>query len=226
MNTSENEIQKNVLKTGTLTIGLICRDGIVIAADKRQSFGGQGGGVVYIASTAKKIQEINERIIVTTAGTASDSRKVSDILSAEIRIKELRTKNKVSVKEAANLLSNMVFQNIRTPSMIPSIAHFLISGFDEDGYHLYDVSPDGYLQEIDTYSSTGAGFMQAHPILDSEYKKGMSIEEGIKLAVKCLKASMGREPSVGGGIDIYIVKKEEVKEFSNQESFLEFKEVK
>ncbi len=219
----DSEINKHVLKTGTLTLGLVCKDGIVIAADKRQSYGAQGGGVVYVSGNADKIQRVNEQMIATTAGTASDSRKVLTLLSAELRLKELRTRSKITVSEAAHFLSNMVFQNIRTPSMIPSIAHFLLSGYDDTGIKLYDISPDGYIQEIDTYAATGSGFMQAHPILDSEYKKGISVEEGIRLAAKCIKASMGREPSVGGGIDIYTVRKGEVKPVLAQEASYEFK---
>jgi len=56
-----------------------------------------------------------------------------------------------------------------------------------------------------------------------EYKKGMSVEEGVKLATKCLKASMGREPSVGGGIDIFTVRKGEIKQIVAQDSTTEFK---
>jgi proteasome beta subunit len=219
----DNEIAKHVLKTGTLTLGLVCKDGIVIAADKRQSYGAQGGGVSYISGNADKIQQVNERMVATTAGTASDSRKVLSLLSAELRLKELRTRTKTSISQTAHFLSNMVFQNIRTPSMIPSIAHFLLGGYDDSGVALFDISPDGYIQEVETYAATGSGFMQAHPILDSEYKKGMSVEEGVKLATKCIRASMGREPSVGGGIDIFTVKKGEVKSIVAQDAVTEFK---
>lgn len=220
------EISKSVLKTGTLTLGIVCKDGIVVAADRRQSYGGPGGGVSYIASKAKKIQELNDRIIATTAGTASDSRKIVDIIKAEIRLKELKTREKITVEETANLLSNMVFHNIRTPSMIPSIAHFLLAGYDSEGFSLYDIAPDGYMQKQDDYAVSGAGVMQAHPHLDSEYKKGMSIEDGIKLAIRCLKSAMTREPSVGEGADIYVVKKDEVKQVLAQEAVYEFKDKK
>ena len=220
------EISQHVLKTGTLTIGIVCKEGIVVAADRRQSYGAQCGGVSYIALSAKKIEEINERMIATTAGTASDSRKVLEIIRAELRLKELKTKEKVSVKETASFMSNMVFQNIRTPSMIPSISHFLLAGFDDKGVHLFDISPDGYLEETNDYSATGAGLVQAHPILDSEFKKDMSVEEGIKLVVKCVKASMNREPSVGNGIDVFVVKQGEVKQVIGQETSFNFKEQK
>ena len=222
----DEEIAKHVLKTGTLTIGIVCKDGIVVAADRRQSYGGQGGGVSYLAGTAKKILEVTDRMIATTAVTASDTRKVLEILRAEFKLKELRTKEKITVPEAASFLSNMVYGNIRTPSMIPSITHFILSGYDEKGIYLFDISPDGYIQQYETCVATGSGIMQAHPILDSEYKKNMSTDEGIALATKCIKAAIAREPSVGAGIDIYTVKKGEIKQVVDKEAVTSFETVK
>lgn len=204
MDTSEQKIDKYVLKTGTLTVGIVCKEGIVLAADNRQTYG-SGGGIAYIAGTAEKIQNINERILATTAGTASDSRRTLKLISASIRLKELKEKEKITIKEAASLMSNILFQNIRTPSMIPSIAHFLIAGYDEDGkVSLYDASPDGYLQKIETYQATGAPF-ESLGILDVEYSETISIKEGIKLAEKVFEATKGRQPGVGDGLDIYTI---------------------
>ena len=89
-------------------------------------------------------------MVATTAGTASDTRKVLEILRAEFKLKELRTHEKITVPEAASFLSNMVYGNIRTPSMIPSITHFILSGYDEKGIYLFDISPDGYIQQYET----------------------------------------------------------------------------
>ena len=102
------ELEKHVLKTGTLTLGLSCKDGIVIAADRRQTYGGNSG-VSYIAGAAKKIVELTDRIVATTAGQASDTRRTLDIIRAELRLKELRTREKISVPEVANFLANMVY---------------------------------------------------------------------------------------------------------------------
>ncbi len=217
----DQEIKNSILKTGTLTLGIVCKDGIVLAADNRQSYGTSEGAVLYIAGKAKKIYEIGENIVVTTAGTASDSRRVINIIKAELRLKELKSKKRPSVKETANLLSNMLYQNIRQPSMIPSMAHFLLAGYDETGVLLYDAAADGYLQEIKDYATTGSGMREANSILDSEYDKSITIEQGIKLAIKCMKASMGREPSVGDGIDIYTIKDREIKEALSKKVELE-----
>jgi proteasome beta subunit len=220
------EISKHVLKTGTLTIGIVCKDGIVVGADRRQSYGGAGGGVSYLAGAAKKVLELTDRMIATTAGTASDTRKVLEILRAEFKLKELRTREKITVPEAASFMANMVYGNIRQPSMIPAITHFILSGYDEKGTYLYDISPDGYIQESQTYVATGSGIAQAHPILDSEYKKNMSSDEAVAMISKCIKAATAREPSVGAGMDIYLVKPGSIKQLVDKEAIVNFETVK
>ncbi|MEK6856251.1 MAG: hypothetical protein AABX66_03785 [Nanoarchaeota archaeon] len=226
MNTNNNmneEIAKNMLKTGTVNIGIVCKDGIVLAADRKISYGG-GSGVSYVGGEIKKIVEVNDKIILSMAGTASDAVRNISILRAELRIKELRTKRRISVREVAAFTSNMLFQNIRTPSMIPSIAHFLLAGNDEEGTHLFDISPDGYLKKVETCVSSGSGMLQADPILDSEYQKGISIDEGIKLAVKCIRASTGRDPAVGLGLDVYVIKKDKIEQVLDKRFIYDLKD--
>ncbi len=220
----DDEIKKHITKTGTTTLGIVCKDGVIIAADKRASFG-TDQGVTYLAGRdQEKIQELTPEIIVTTAGTASDTRRIIKIARAELKLKELRSKSKPTVDNAANLFANIAYQGIRQPSMIPSIAHFLMAGYDDNGVYLYNIMPDGFLEKIDKYTVSGSGLIQVNPILDSEYDKKISVEEGIKLAKKCITISMGRDPGTGEGIDIYVVKKGEVKQVLSQTVTPEFKD--
>jgi len=223
-NKMDEELKKHVVKTGTTTLGIVCRDGIVIAADKRGTYGSDHG-VTYIAGKdQQKIYELTPEIIVTTAGTASDTVRIIKVARAELKLKELRSKSKPTVDNAANLFSNIAYHGIRTPSMIPSIAHFLMAGYDDNGVYLYDIMPDGLLEKINNYAVSGSGKISVNPILDSEYDKKISVDEGIKLAKKCITASMGRDPATGDGIDIYVVKKGEVKQVAAQIIVSEYKD--
>lgn len=220
----DQELKNSILKTGTTTLGIVCKEGIVIAADKRASFGG-GSGVSYIAGKdQEKIQEVTPNLIVTTAGTASDTKRIIKIVRAELKLKELRSRSKPTIQQAASLFSNISYNGIRQPSMIPSIAHFLLSGYDDNGIYLYDIFPDGFLEEKKDYAVSGSGMVNVNPILDSDYKKGISIEEGIELAKKCITASIGRDPATGEGIDVFVVKKGEIKQVLKQKIDLKYRD--
>ena len=187
---------KEYLKTGTTTVGIKCRDGIVLAADKRA-----GGGII-IDKRAQKIYQITSNIALTMAGVASDAQLITKLIGAELRLIEIRKEKSVSVKEAANLLSGIVYQNIRKFSTIPGISHFILGGKDSIGFHIFDIYPDGSLSECRDFLSSGSGSVMAYGVLETIYKQDLSIQEGINLAVQCLNAAIQRDMNSGDGIDI------------------------
>ena len=203
--------ETNYKKTGTTTIGIKCRDGIVLAADKRA-----GGGII-VDKRAQKIYKVTNNLALTMAGTASDAQLITKLISAELRLMEIRKEKQVTVKEAANLLSGIVYQNIRRPSMIPGISHFILAGKDNRGFHIYDIYPDGSLSECIDFLSSGSGSVMAYGVLDTLYKENMTIQEGVQLAVKAINAAIQRDMNSGDGIDVYIITQEGVKQFLTKE---------
>src|SRR3989344_2504613 len=115
--------------TGTTTLGLVCKDGLVLAADKRATSG-------YLIAWKKfdKIMQVTNNIAVTVAGTVSDVQLLTKYLKAELKLKDIRTGRETSVKEAANLLANFVYSNIRKLSLIPGVSHFIMGGKDTSGF--------------------------------------------------------------------------------------------
>jgi proteasome beta subunit len=205
-------LEDKELKTGTTTLALLCKDGIVLAADKRATSG-------YLIAHKKfdKIINITDNIAVTVAGTVSDVQLLAKYIKAELKLKQIRTYKESSVKEAANLLSMMVYNNIRKMSMIPGISHFIVGGKDEAGFHIYDLSPDGSIAEIDDYNTSGSGSVMVYGVLETLYKKNMSVEEGIKLAVKSINAAIQRDIASGNGINVVTITKDGVKNVLSKE---------
>tara|TARA_Y100000310_G_C20696885_1_gene826343 strand:- start:5458 stop:6102 length:645 start_codon:yes stop_codon:yes gene_type:complete len=197
---------KNITKTGTTTVALNCKDGVVLAADKRATSG-------YLISYKKfeKIIEITNNMAVTVAGTVSDVQLLAKYIKAELRLKQIRTSKETTVKEAANLLSMMVYNNIRKMSMIPGVSHFVLGGKDDSGFYLYDLSPDGSIALMEDYVSSGSGSVMAYGVLETLYTKNMTVEEGTKLAIKAVNAAIQRDIASGNGIDIVTITKDGVK---------------
>jgi proteasome beta subunit len=199
-------MNENILKTGTTTIGLVCKDGIVLAADKRATSGGS------IVGSFTKVVPIGSRFALTMAGTVSDAIMLSRYLKAELKLKELRSSNEVTTREAANLLAQFVFANIRQMSMIPGVTHFLLAGKDQQGVRLFDIYPDGSINEVDEYFCSGSGSVFAFGLIDAEYEKNMSVEKGVLLAKKAIRSAITRDTASGNGYDIVAVTPEGVNE--------------
>jgi proteasome beta subunit len=197
---------KELMKTGTTTVGLACKDGIVLAADKRATSG-------YLVANKKfdKVMSLTDNLAVTVAGTVSDVQLLAKYIKAELRLKQYRTNRANTVKEAANLLAMLVYNNIRKMSMIPGISHFVLGGKDDSGFYLYDLSPDGSIVEIDDYVSSGSGSVMAYGVLETLYSEKMSVEDGVKLVVKAINAAVQRDIASGNGIDVVTITKDGVK---------------
>jgi proteasome beta subunit len=194
------EAKENVLKTGTTTVGMLCKDGVVLAADRRATMGN------YIADKkAQKIHQITDQAAMTIAGTVSDAQLLIKLIQSEMRLKSIRTGKDVLVKEIANLAARLVYNNIRQMSMIPGITQFLMGGKDMHGYHLYDIFVDGSITECEDYVSSGSGSVMAYGVLETLYKKDINVEEGVKLAVKALNAALQRDSASGSGYDVITI---------------------
>jgi proteasome beta subunit len=97
--------------------------------------------------------------------------------------------------------------------MIPQLAGFLIAGFNENGpCELYSIMPDGATREVDDYdANAGSGMPYVLGLLERQYEKDLSIEQGIELAKEALKSSTQRDTASGCGIDIFTITKEGIK---------------
>jgi len=203
---------ENKLQHGTTTIGLICRDGIVLAADRRTS-----AGYLIADKRTRKIKQISEHMAITTAGLVSDAQLFTRIIRAQLKLLSIRKGKEPTVKEAANLLASLSYVNIRRPSMVPGIVGFLIGGADKYGFHLYELGIDGSVTKADDYKSDGSGSIVAIGVLETLYKKDMATEEAIPIAVKAVNAAMQRDLATGNGIDVFVVNHSGVKSVFGKE---------
>ncbi len=192
----ENEMK---VQKGTTTVGLVCKDCVILAADKRATAG------FVVNKRTQKIHKITDYMAVTMAGLVSDAQLLVKLIRAEVKLKDLATLRTSSVKETANLLAGMLYMNLRKMSMVPGIVSFLLGGSDSEGTHLYDLGIDGSVTEVEDYVSDGSGSLFALGVLEAMYKKGMSVEEGTKVAVKAISAALQRDVNTGNGIDVMLI---------------------
>lgn len=212
----EEEIKKNIARTGTTTMGIVCKEGVVLAADKRVTMGGEGA--LFVGHKKfDKILFITDNIAATTAGNVSDVQLIIKLTRAELKIKQLRTKIETGVRETANLFGMLTYENIRKFSPIIGISAFLVGGVDEKGFWLFEVVPDGSVVEHKDYVSDGSGSVVAYGVLEDAYKESISLDDAIKLAVRAVSAAMQRDTASGSGIDVIVIDKKGARKFLEEE---------
>ncbi|MFW9992876.1 MAG: proteasome subunit beta [Candidatus Odinarchaeota archaeon] len=182
---------------GTTGLALRFKDGVIVAADRRVSAG------YYIASTdGRKIHKISDTIAMAISGLVSDAMSLVELMQAELKIFRFDNEYEPTVKVAAYLLATIMHSGYRRYQ--PFYAQLLVGGVDQTGGHIYSLDPSGAAHE-EPYATIGSGTMLAMGTLESDYKKNISREEAEALAIKSLKASIGRDLATGDGIDMYII---------------------
>ncbi len=184
------------LKTGTTTVGIVAKDAIVLAADKKATMG------YLVASTdADKIMQLEEHIGMTIAGVSGDTQALERYIKAEFKLYRYSEEERISVEAAANLISNILYAR----RFYPYIVQLIVGGYDTKP-RLYSFDMAGAIQEEKEYFSTGSGSVTAFGVLEDKYRKGLNAEEAKKLAVRAVRAATKRDVASGGrSIDVVVI---------------------
>ncbi|MFP3157913.1 MAG: archaeal proteasome endopeptidase complex subunit beta [Caldivirga sp.] len=182
------------LMTGT-TVGIRAKDGVVLAAEKRVSY-----GFYLMSKSGKKVYPITNRIGIASSGVLADIQTIAKVVRANITNLEIETKTPVSVRAAAKLLSIILFQN----KYLPYIAETMVGGVDEEGPRLFILDSWGSLIE-DDYAALGNGARTAIGIIETGYSSEITVKEAKELAIKAIKEAIARDPTSGDGIDMLTI---------------------
>jgi len=193
---------------GTTTVGLIFKDGVVLATDKRATMG------YFIASkNAKKVYQIADRIGMTTAGGVGDAQQLVRVMTVECNLHNVRRGKSMTVGAASTLLSNILNNN----RYFPYYVQLLVGGMDETGAHLFSVDAMGGATKEDDVVATGSGSPTAYGILEDRYKPGMNEEDAVSLGVRAVRAAMKRDVATGEGVQAVVITKDAYREIPEEE---------
>jgi len=197
----------DVKKTGTTTLGMICKDGVVIATEQRATM-----GTLIAHKTTKKLYKIDDHLALATAGLVGDLQTLARYLSAEANLYSLKRDTNIPVKSAATLMSNIMNQR----RYMPYYVQLVLAGYDATGPHVYSLDAAGG-SIPDKYTSAGSGSPYVFGVLEDNYRDDLTCDEGVDLAIRAISAAIGRDSASGGMINIAIINKEGFHELPEHE---------
>ena len=191
--------EARTLKTGTTTVGLVCKDAVILGTDKRASMS------YFVASkTAEKLHKIQEHLYMTIAGGVADAMYLVDVLKAETTLYQLKEEKPIKIKSAGKLLSNILYQN----KMYPFQVGLILGGVtEEEGPVLLDIGAYGSILP-EKFCAVGSGQNFSFGVLEAKFKENLTVKEGKEIVIKAITSSIIRDMASGNGIDIAVVKKE------------------
>jgi proteasome beta subunit len=174
---------------GTTTLGLTCKEGVVLATERRAT-----GDTMILSHSAVKLFALDKHLGLTIAGYVGDAQALVRYFQAEIALYRLRRGSPLPVEGAATLISNLLNQN----RYFPYLVGLVLGGVDRSGNHVYGIDMDGGMIE-DRYVSEGSGSPVAYGVLESGYSSGLPLSDGVDLALRALTMAMRRDSASGDG---------------------------
>ena len=182
---------EDALKTGTTTIGLKCKDGVIMASERTATM-----GHIIAHSNVQKVYKIADNIGMTIAGLVGDAQLMVRYAQSEVALYSMKRGEPMSIKAASTLVANIIRQGF--------YVGLIVGGYDKTGGHLFSIDGAGGHIE-DNYMSVGSGSSFAMGVIEERYKEGMTREEGTDLAIAALNSSIRRDSASGDGMLISFI---------------------
>jgi proteasome beta subunit len=195
------------LKKGTTTCGLVCNDGVVLAADTRASAG------FFIADrNVMKIQKVDRHLGMTMAGGVADAQNLVDIMRYNANIFRISNRKLMPIKSAARLCSNVLFNQ----RYFPYYVQIIMAGHDPENVgQIYNIDLFGSMT-TEKFISTGSGSPVAYGYLESEFREDLNVNDGYKIAINAIAAAIRRNSGTGDHINVVIIDKDGYRELPKE----------
>ena len=192
--TIDEKALEKALLTGTTTVGMIVKDGVVIATESQAS-----AGFTVASKQAQKLFQINDFTAATIAGGVADCQYVINQLKALSRLKEMEETIVPEPKYIASITRNILFSG---RSFFMSM--MIVGGYSETekAGRLFGVDMLGTLYSESEFLSFGSGSPFSLGVLEADWKPNMTKSAGIALVKTAITSS--RERDAGSGFKLQI----------------------
>ncbi len=179
------EYAEKTVKLGSNSVGLVCKDGVVLIADKRIR------DKLIAPESAMKVFEIDEHVMASAAGIASDARVLID------KSRLLAQQHRVSYNSPIEPISviQMIADNKQLYTQYggarPYGVAMMVAGVSKNKAHLYTSDITGNFFSYRA-NAIGENDEQIKEELRKDFNESMSMDEGLKFVMKIFKDILGK----------------------------------
>jgi proteasome alpha subunit len=190
------EYAKEAVKRGTTCLGIVFKDGVLLATVKPST-------ALIVPESVEKIFQIDDHVGSVASGLLADARVLANLSRVKAQVHKITYEESIDVWSAARVIGNRMQLSTLYAGLRPFGVSFLIGGADNTGLHLIESDPSGMLYEWKAYA-IGRGGVIANKILKQKWKRDMNEKDAIKLAVDIIEKT---EKEKKGSIDIAVMRK-------------------
>ena len=190
---------------GATAVGMVFDEGVVFASERRIAYGN-----FLVSKSTKKTFPLTPNVGAACAGLVADMQLLSLQIKALTKIRKMEIKRDVPPNTVAKMMSNLMYER----RFFPLLTQVIVGGL-VDKPAIYTLDPLGSVLP-DEYAAVGTGAEMALGVLDQSYKEKMTEKEAVDLAIKSIRSATMRDSFSGDGIDILVINKQGLKEFTEK----------
>jgi len=192
------EYAKEAVKRGATSLGIIFRDGILLATVKPVMG-------LMIADSLEKIFQVDDHAAAVAAGLLADARVLVNQARVRAQVHKITYEEPIDMWSLARVIGDRMQISTLYAGLRPYGVSFLIGGVDKTGAHLIESDPSGMLFEWQAYA-IGRGALVANKIFKQRWKPNMSDKEAVALAWDVIsKTEKERKENI---VDMAIIRKD------------------
>ena len=179
------EYAEKTVRLGSSSIGLVCKDGVVIVSDRRVN------DKLILPESANKVFEIDEHVIASAAGILSDARVLIEKARLISQQNRITYDSPIDVEEVIREIANTKQMFTQYGGARPYGVAIMLSGVDSKGRFLFSSDITGNYFSY-TAMAIGENDEKIKEMLRTKYNPNLNVDGGIKLALSIFKDILGK----------------------------------
>lgn len=178
------EYAEKTVRLGSASIGIVCKDGVVVVADKRVK------DKLIVTESANKIYEIDEHIASTAAGILSDARILIERAQLIAQQHRVTYDSPIDVESIIKDIADVMQNFTQYPGARPFGVSVMVAGINaEPRLYISDVTGNYVAYKA---TAIGENDEKIKEQLRKQYREEITIDEAIKLSLKIFKEVLGK----------------------------------
>ncbi len=176
------EYALELVKRGAPIVGVACPDGVVLAANETPE------SELEDPDYFRKIYQLDDHIASAIAGLSSDARVLIEQARVYCQSNKLLYDEPVDVEVLARRLGDLAQVYTQHAGVRPFGVSMIIVGYDNTGSRVLTTDPSGAYRAFKA-TAVGRKGEEANKFLEERYMEGLSLDDGIKLAIEAIKVA-------------------------------------
>ena len=172
------EYAMELVNRGATIIGIQCTEGVVLGSEENIE-------ALEEAEYSWKIFTVDEHVGAAIVGLSSDARILIDQARIYAQSNKLTYDEPIDVEVVTKRICDIQQMYTQHAGVRPFGVSIIFGGVDKTGSHVFGTHPSGTYRGYKA-TALGAGRETVLAILKEEYRENLSLEETVKLTVKCL----------------------------------------